>query len=141
MSMGSASQRWAAIGVVGLLSAVVIASFALAGVGARKPLVLGVHTVTLTLSEYSITPQSVSLPAGPIRVIAQNRGIIAHNLTISDERLDSAGERVVIASTHTILPGASRVVSIAGARPGRYAMASTLSNQADLGMTGTLIVR
>jgi uncharacterized cupredoxin-like copper-binding protein len=139
MSAGSASQRFALGVLVCLLAGALLVSFALSGGGASTLLLRG-HTVTVALSEYSITPQSISLPAGAIRIVAYNRGVIVHNLTISYARLDSKGERVILHSTHAILPGSSRTLSFE-IPPGRYAMASTIANQADLGMTGTLIVR
>jgi uncharacterized cupredoxin-like copper-binding protein len=141
MSPDTVSQRWSALGVACLLAACVITSFALAGAGAPKAVVLSGHTVTLTLDEYSITPQSISLPAGPIRLVAENHGLIAHNLTVENERLDSRGERPRIASTYPIPPGSSSTISIEVPRPGRYLLTSTIANQGDLGMTGTLIVR
>jgi uncharacterized cupredoxin-like copper-binding protein len=141
MPRDTVSQRWSAIGVVCLLAACVIASFALASAGGPAPVLLRGRTVTLTLDEYSITPRSISLPAGPIRIVAENHGLIAHNLTIEDERLDSRGERPRIATSHPILPGSRRTISLEVPRPGRYLLTSTIANQSDLGMTGTLIVR
>lgn len=139
MSRQSATQRWTLGALVCLLAGGLLVSFVLSSGGAKTVLLRG-HTVTITLNEYSITPQSISLPPGTSRILAYNRGVIAHNLTISHARLDSEGERVFIASTHVILPGSSRTLSVE-IPPGHYALASTIANQANLGMTGTLTVR
>jgi uncharacterized cupredoxin-like copper-binding protein len=137
----SSSRRWVSAVVGCALLACLGVSLALASRGGPAPKVLGGHTVTFGLNEYSITPQAVSVPAGPLRIVAQNRGILAHNLTVEDERLDSNGEHVIVATTHTISPGSSRTISTGSLAPGRYLLSSTISNQADLGMTGTLVVR
>ena len=139
MSAGSVTQRFAVGALICLLAGALLVSFVLAGGGARTVLLPG-HTATVTLGEYSITPQSISLPAGAIRIVAYNHGVVAHNLTVSYSQLDSRGERVILDTTHAILPG-SRGTLAFQLPPGRYALASTIANQADLGMTGTLIVR
>ena len=97
--------------------------------------------VALSLDEYRILPQSVSVPAGRIRITAVNRGILTHNVTIELQRRDSNGHPVILADTSTIMPGATGTVVTPALRPGRYALLSTVSNQADLGMTATLVVR
>lgn len=104
-------------------------------------MVIDGHTARITLSEYSLTPQRISFPSGPLQIAVHNSGILTHNLTIEHERLDSNGEPVVIASTHTLKPGETKLLSIEALDAGSYHMTSTISNQADLGMTGTLIVR
>lgn len=139
MSAASVTQRLGIGALVCLLAGALLVSFVLASGGARTVLLRG-HTATVTLSEYSITPQSISVPAGATRILAYNRGVIAHNLTVSYARLDSKGQRVILDATHAILPGARGTLEFE-IPPGRYALASTISNQADLGMTGTLIVR
>jgi hypothetical protein len=117
------------------------ASLLLSSSGGSRPLVVREHAVTLTLNEYSITPRAVSVPAGTLRITAYNAGILPHNLTVAHYKLDSNGERVILTSTGTILPAASRTITVEVSRAARYTLASTIANQADLGMTATLIVR
>jgi uncharacterized cupredoxin-like copper-binding protein len=47
----------------------------------------------------------------------------------------------VLGATGIIMPGASGSVTLTLLRRGRYELRSTIANQADLGMYGTLIVR
>jgi hypothetical protein len=76
-----------------------------------------------------------------VRLLVRNHGILAHNLTIEYEDPNSNGGPTVIASSKTVLPGASALIASDLLSAGRYRMLSTISNEADLGMNGTLIVR
>jgi hypothetical protein len=116
-----------------LLLPALIAALLLAGCGESATVRLNDGQLRLSLEEYRILPRSVSVPAGPLRITVHNQGILTHNLT-----LKRAG--VVVATTSTVMPGATSVIS-KSLRPGRYVMASTVANQADLGMSGILIVR
>jgi hypothetical protein len=109
------------------------AALLLAGCGGAKTVRLADGQLSLSLDEYRIVPRSVSVPAGALRITVANRGILTHNLT-----LKRGG--IVVATTSTLMPGA--IATIAKTlRPGRYTMSSTVANQADLGMSGTLVVR
>jgi hypothetical protein len=113
---------------------------ALAGCGAGTTARVSGHRVALALEEYRILPQTVSVPAGRLQIVAHNRGILTHNLEVERGSLDST-ERTVLATIHTLLPGASESVLTQPLAPGRYLLVSTVGNQAVLGMSGTLIVR
>ncbi|MFI5005009.1 MAG: hypothetical protein ACHQE6_08340 [Solirubrobacterales bacterium] len=113
---------------------------ALAGCGGGTTVRVAGHSVALTLEEYRIVPQTVSVPAGRLQIVARNRGILTHNLEVERGSLDST-ERTVLATIHTLLPGASESVVTQPLAPGRYLLVSTVGNQAVLGMSGTLIVR
>jgi hypothetical protein len=113
---------------------------ALAGCGAGAAARVSGHSVALTLEEYRIVPRTVSVPAGRLQIVAHNRGILTHNLEVERGSLDSS-ERTVLATIHTLLPGASESVLTQPLAPGRYLLVSTVGNQAVLGMSGTLIVR
>jgi hypothetical protein len=116
------------------------AALALGGCGSSATTSLSTHRLAIGLDEYRILPRKPSLPAGPLRITVANHGILTHNLTIALQDRDSNGNRVVLATTSTLMPGASTVLTPT-LRPGRYSMSSTIANQADLGMSGTLIVR
>src|ERR1700691_5938445 len=88
-----------------LLAPAAIASLLLAGCGAARTARLAAHELRLTLSEYRIAPQSTSVPAGRLRIVAHNRGILTHNLELERGSLDST-ERTVLAVVHTLLPRA-----------------------------------
>jgi plastocyanin len=124
------------------VTAPLIATLAALAVGGCAPAQVRMsgHTLTVTLSEYAITPQRVSLPAGPIVIVARNRGILTHDIAI--ERAGALeANRPSLASTGTIMPGATGTLRITLRHPGTYTMLSTIANQADLGMNGTLTIR
>jgi hypothetical protein len=97
--------------------------------------------VLLTLGEYTIRPQSVSVPAGRIRIVARNAGVVPHNVVVESRRRDSSGNAVIYGGVSTLLPGQTGNSKVLRLTPGRYLLVSTIANQADLGMNGTLIVR
>jgi hypothetical protein len=110
------------------------------GCGAGQTVHVTGRTLSLTLSEYRISPQALSAPAGRIRIVAHNRGILTHNVELERGNLDSS-ERTVLARIHTLLPGASEAVVTGPLAPGRYLLVSTVGNQTTLGMSATLLVR
>lgn len=118
-----------------------MALLAVSGCGAAKTVRIEGHLLSMTLDEYRILPRSVSVPAGRLRILAHNSGILTHNLTIELENLDSNGNPVILASTATIMPGTTKTIVTSLLSPGRFKLISTVANQAVLGMEGTLIVR
>jgi uncharacterized cupredoxin-like copper-binding protein len=135
------SRRLALGGLLLAVTLLVALSFALASSGGPATVRVDGHLVRVTLSEYSIKPERISVPAGALEIVVHNGGILTHNLTLEHEHLDSNGEPVVIASSGTLLPGMTVHTSVPALSAGRYKLSSTISNQADLGMTGTLSVR
>jgi hypothetical protein len=117
-----------------------LAPLALAGCGAGPSVRVSGHTLNLTLQEYRILPQTASVPAGPLRIVACNRGILTHNVALQRGTLDSS-ERTTLADVPTLLPGRCGSALTPPLAPGRYLLASTIGNQAVLGMAATLIVR
>jgi len=117
-----------------------LAAAALGGCGASRTVPVAGHSLRLSLSEYRIVPQNVSVPSGPLRIFARNRGILPHNVELQTGTLDSE-ERTTLAVIPTLLPGASGSVRTGPLAPGRYLLLSTVGNQAVLGMAGTLVVR
>ncbi len=112
----------------------------LAGCGAATTRVEG-HAVRVRLDEYRIVPQSVSVPAGRITIVAVNRGILPHDIAVERDHRDLEGSPPVLGATGIIMPGARGSMTVTLRRPGSYELVSTLANQADLGMYGTLLVR
>lgn len=108
--------------------------------GASSPVQIGGTKLTLRLDEYRILPQKVEIHAGRIKIVAENTGILTHTLAVERVRRAASGDPVILARTSTVMPGSSQEVK-AYLHPGRYLLVSTIANQADLGMTGTLIVR
>lgn len=112
----------------------------LAGCGAGQTVRVGGDELRVRLSEYRIQPQAVSVPAGRVRIVARNVGLLTHNLQLERGSLDSA-ERPVLASIHTLLPGASGSVIAGPLAPGTYMLVSSVDDQTTLGMAATLTVR
>ncbi len=123
-----------------VLTPLALLALALGGCGAGTVHLQG-HAVQLTLSEYAIRPQNVSVPAGTIEIVAHNHGILTHDVAVERESGPSEAEMPALSSTGTIMPGKSGTLTITLRRPGRYVLASTIANQSDLGMRGTLTVR
>ncbi len=123
-----------------LLAPAAIASLLLAGCGTGRTVRVADHELNLTLSEYRIAPQATNAPAGRLRIVAHNRGILTHNVELERGSLDSS-ERTVLTVIHTLLPGASETVVTKPLAPGKYLLVSTVGNQTTLGMSATLVVR
>ncbi len=122
------------------LAPAALAPLLLAGCGGTQTARVTGHTLTLTLSEYRIVPQTASVPAGPLRLVACNRGVLTHNVALQRGTLDS-DERTTLTDIPTLLPGKCGSVATQPLTPGRYLLASTVGNQAVLGVAATLIVR
>jgi hypothetical protein len=122
------------------LAAAALALLLLAGCGSGRTVRVTGHRLALTLEEYRILPQTVSVPAGKLTIAACNRGILTHNVALQRGSLDS-DERTTLTDIPTLLPGRCGSVTTAPLAKGRYLLASTVGNQAVLGMAATLIVR
>lgn len=122
------------------LAGALLAPLLLAGCGARQTTHVAGHRLALTLEEYRILPQAASVPAGPLRIVACNRGVLTHNVALQRGTLDS-DERTTLTGIPTLLPGRCGSVLSTPLAPGRYLLVSTVGNQAVLGMVATLVVR
>ncbi len=122
------------------LVAALLATLLLAGCGAGQAARVTGHRLALTLDEYRILPQTVSVPAGALRITACNRGVLTHNVALQRGTLDS-DERTTLTGISTLLPGKCGSAPTTTLAPGRYLLVSTVGNQAVLGMAATLIVR
>jgi uncharacterized cupredoxin-like copper-binding protein len=96
--------------------------------------------VRVTLDEYAITPQDVSVPSGRVELVARNIGRLTHNLQIEIPPKDPDEQSAALGHTPTAQPGTT-VTATVTLKPGTYLMRCSLANHDDLGMTGTLIVR
>ncbi len=117
-----------------------LAGAALAGCS-PKTVTVTAHEVRLRLEEYRFVPQNVSVPPGRLKIVAYNAGSVTHNLVIEVTRGSARGGADIEAVIPTVLPGQTGTPLKVDLPPGRYTMVSTIANQADLGMTGTLTVR
>lgn len=112
----------------------------LAGCGSGAPVPVQNRTIGLKLDEYRLVPQSVSAPAGRLRLIVRDRGIYAHNVQVETIPTDPRGTPEQIARTPTVRPGDRSEVAFT-IRPGTYRLRCTIANHDDLGQIGTLVVR
>lgn len=105
------------------------AALAVAGCGGTTHVAKD-DTFQVALTEYRVSPQSVSAPAGTLTIFVHNYGRLSHDLVISqDGRSDAA--------TEPIPPGQTSEL-IATLAPGKYEMASTILSDQALGIYGTL---
>ena len=96
--------------------------------------------VRVTLDEYAITPQDVSVPSGKVELVARNIGRLTHNLQVEIPPEDPDEQTETLGQTPTAQPGTT-VSATVDLKPGTYLMRCSLANHDDLGMTGTLVVR
>jgi plastocyanin len=98
------------------------------------------RTIGLKLDEYRILPKNVRAPAGTLRLIVRNRGILTHNVavqTIPEVGADELPETII--RTATVHPG-ERTEEQFVVGPGTYRLVCTIANHDDLGQSGELIV-
>lgn len=97
-------------------------------VGAADP-------VEVVADEYLFDPSSVVVEGGPgpVEVVLDNQGSIAHNLRLFDGAEEVGG-------TETFSGGDQRSASVELA-PGAYRMVCTVADHEELGMVGELEVR
>jgi hypothetical protein len=91
------------------------------------------HALTVTLGDYTIRPQNLSVPGGRNTLTVINHGRLGHTLRVR------VNDTTVLAFT-AIQPGAQRTRSF-HLRRGRYTMFDPIGNNEELGMHGTLTVR
>ncbi|MEN0015728.1 MAG: hypothetical protein AAGC46_20330 [Solirubrobacteraceae bacterium] len=97
--------------------------------------------INVTLREFSISPQSVSVKQGNVAVYATNLGHQVHNLVIETIVPRSSDEKATpVLQIPSMRPGESHSNGAVLA-PGKYRWRSSISNDDDLGMYGTIEVR
>jgi plastocyanin len=114
--------------------AVLVAAVALAGCGGgeRAASATGRHA-RIELDDFLIRPQVLTARAGRLTLEVSNRGRLAHAFHLQQPGHDAL-------KLAPLLPGDSATRSVVLA-PGEYRMVCTVSNHAELGMTGRLVVR
>lgn len=127
-----------------LLPILLLAAVALAGCGGdgddepgRTATVPATGAIEVVADEYSFDPENVVVEGAGSRVqleiALRNDGALAHNLKVFRDGSEVGG-------TPTFQGGETRSGRVA-VTPGSYEMVCTVGNHADLGMTGTLVVR
>jgi hypothetical protein len=111
----------------GALAAVTL----LTACGATTPVRDG-QTLSVSISEYRVAPQSIHAPSGLLTLAVHNNGRLSHDLVISRDG-------TVQAATPPLSPGQGATLTAVLA-PGTYQIASTLNSDEALGVYGTLRV-
>lgn len=118
----------------------VLGALAFAGCGGdTDPVRAPDGVVRVVLDEYKITPQDISVPAGRVRLVARNDGILTHNLAVEADERAAGSPRRQFGRTPTARPGETVRGEVTLA-PGTYRLSCTLANHDDLGQFGTLQV-
>ena len=115
-------------------TAALVALAVVIGCGGDEPTaVVRNATVEISLDEFFITPQNLTAKPGHMTLRVANRGRLRHSFRLWGA--DSAPVEI-----ESIFQGAA-TVRVAELEPGEYRMVCTVSNHAELGMTGRLVVR
>lgn len=123
-----------------LLPVLLLAAAGTGGCGDPAPIPVLNRTIGLRLDEYRILPQAVSAPAGQLRLIMRNNGILTHNVQVETiPPVDSDERPEVIARTETTHAGERAEITFT-VEPGTYRLRCTIANHDDLGQTATLVV-
>ncbi|MEJ7798399.1 MAG: plastocyanin/azurin family copper-binding protein [Solirubrobacteraceae bacterium] len=126
------------------LSAACLATTALllGGCGESERVRIDRPILRLTLDEYRVVPQKVSVRPGKIKVVVRNTGRLPHNVVIqippkevADKPVEVLGGRV-----KSMQPGESSEPIKVTLTQGSYRLVCTIANHDDLGQYGELIV-
>jgi hypothetical protein len=115
------------------LLATIVSGGVLAGCGTTKTVTT--RTIALRIDEYHISPESVRVYAGQLRISLHDDGILTHTLVVR-----SQSGSVTYAFIGTVFPGRTRRSSTFVLPPGSYRMQDATANYADLGAWGTITV-
>ncbi len=104
-------------------------------------------TLNVTLSDYSYTPNTFTVPAGKeITLNLTNQGFVSHMFIIFKLGMDAGAkygpeDEENIYWKAEVLPGKSAIAKFtAPAEPGKYYVTCGLGGHHEVGMVGTLIV-
>lgn len=89
----------------------------------------------LRVGEYEISPESVRIDAGLIRIELTDDGVLAHQVAVAGGERGSFYE-----VTPTVFPGRTTLTRPFAITPGHYRLYDPGANYADLGAYGTLTV-
>jgi len=89
----------------------------------------------LRVGEYQISPETVAIGAGTIRIELTNTGVLAHQVALAGGAPGSFFEQ-----TATVFPGHTTITRPFPIAAGRYRVYDPGANYADLGAYGTLTV-
>lgn len=97
--------------------------------------------VDVTVDEYRIVPQKISVRSGLEKFVVHNTGRLTHNFVIQVSPSKPDGKPVLVNRTTTMQPGQTAEPIKVTLKPGEYRLVCTIANHDDLGQFGTLTVR
>jgi plastocyanin len=131
--------------VLPCIAALLAIGFGSLGCGGDDAVRVTGGTIRLDVDEYRIVPDRVSVPAGKVRILIHDTGLLTHNVHVEDtSQLDAQGNPLDLGGTPTAHPGTgptTRQVKTLDLQPGTYRMVCTIANHEVLGQYGTLIVK
>ncbi len=98
------------------------------GQSAATPIATGT-TVNIKLTDFKVTPDQSSFPAGRVKLQIKNSGSTMHSLKIDG-----------IGASANLQPGKSGVLDLGTLEPGTYSWFCPVAGHADAGMTGKFTV-
>lgn len=114
---------------------------ALAGCGETKVFRTDRPIVRITLDEYRIVPQNISIRAGRTKFVVRNAGRLTHNLIVQIPTKRLRARPVELGRVQTMQPNEEGNPIKLDLEPGTYRLVCTIANHDDLGQFGTLTVR
>lgn len=97
-------------------------------------------TLQLVLDEFRVEPGALRVPAGRLRLVARNEGVLPHNIAVVTAP-DPGDDEEELGRTDTAFPGAiAREREPIMLTPGRYRLICTLANHDNLGQYAELEV-
>lgn len=132
--------RWA---LVGLVVVVLVVLLVQAGCNTGPEHRVEDGEVELELSEYSIEPRNLTMPAGRLVIDARNTGRLVHSLRIvsDDDKRGNRRARFVASKPPPLKPGDVKREFVAVCLgPGEYRIVSGQAGEEDLGMVADLEV-
>jgi hypothetical protein len=88
----------------------------------------------LHVGEYEISPESVHMFAGHIRMRVTNDGVLVHEVAIAN------ADGQILLQTGAVFPGRTVTTAAKDLAPGTYRLYDPGANYADLGAYGSLAV-
>jgi hypothetical protein len=90
--------------------------------------------LALSVGEYQITPESVQLQAGTVRIRLHNDGVLVHEVAVAN------ADGQILGQTAAVFPGHTATSKAFALTPGTYRVYDPGANYADLGAYGSLTV-
>ena len=115
------------------LPAALLLAAVVAGCG-RTSATIHTRLLRLRVAEYVITPESVRMAAGEVRLRATNDGVLVHEVAVAN------GDGHIVGQTRAIFPGHTVTTAPFTLAAGSYRVYDPGANYADLGAYGSLRV-